>query len=142
MIPMPQAKRTETVSCKAEDLYNVIVDYEQYPDFVDGVSDIEVLECDESGARVQYSLNLIKKFKYILKLTHDRPQKVSWELESGDLFKRNNGSWTLNSIDDGNTEVTYEIDVDFKGFAPKMVINKLVENNLPAMMNSYFERVK
>ena len=137
---MASVSRTETFDVEIDKLYNVIVDYNSYPDFVDGVSSINVLEQTDAGARVEYGLNLIKKFKYILNLTHQGPTSVSWEFESGDLFKKNNGSWELKDLGNGQTEVTYSLDVDVKGFVPKSIISKLTDSSLPAMMKSYRER--
>lgn len=137
---MASVSRTETFDVEIENLYNVIVDYSSYPEFVDGVSSINVLEQTESGARVEYGLNLIKKFKYILSLSHQKPTSVSWEFESGDLFKKNKGSWELVDLGNGQTEVTYSLDIDVKGFVPKSIISKLTDSSLPAMMKSYRER--
>jgi len=137
---MASVSRTETFDVEIEKLYDVIVDYNSYPEFVDGVSSINVLEQTEGSARVEYGLNLIKKFKYTLSLSHKRPTSVSWEFESGDLFKKNNGSWELVDLGNGQTEVTYSLDVDVKGFVPKSIISKLTDSSLPAMMKSYRER--
>ena len=139
---MASISRTETFDVEIEKLYNVIEDYESYPEFVDGVSTINILEKDENGARVEYSLNLIKKFKYIVKLTHNRPNGLSWEFESGDLFKKNTGSWDLKDLGNGQTEVTYSLDIDVKGFVPKSIISKLTDKSLPTMMKAYQERAK
>lgn len=139
---MAQADIERTFQAPIEKVYACIVDYASYPEFVDGVSSIKILEQNESGARVEYSLNMIKTFNYVLKLTHEKPNKVSWQLEGGDIFKRNNGSWNLSDRGDGTTAVKYELDVDFKGFAPKAIINKLVANNLPSMMDQYEKRAK
>jgi ribosome-associated toxin RatA of RatAB toxin-antitoxin module len=139
---MASISRTETFDVDIEKLYNVIEDYESYPEFVDGVSTINILEKDENGARVEYSLNLIKKFKYIVKLTHNRPNGLSWDFESGDLFKKNTGSWDLKDLGNGQTEVTYSLDIDVKGFVPKSIISKLTDKSLPTMMKAYQERAK
>lgn len=138
---MPKVSKTEVFDIDIESFYNVLTDYSSYPEFVDGVSEISVLKSNKSGAEVEYYLNLIKKFKYILSLKHEPNKKISWELKSGDLFKKNRGSWELKDLD-GKTEVTYSLEVEFKGFAPKMVVNKLVSNNLPSMMKSYYDRAK
>ena len=139
---MAQADIERTFQAPIDKVYACIVDYASYPEFVDGVSSIKILEQSEGGARVEYSLNMIKTFNYVLKLTHEKPNKVSWQLEGGDIFKRNNGSWNLSDRGDGTTAVKYELDVDFKGFATKAIINKLVANNLPSMMDQYEKRAK
>lgn len=139
---MAQASRTETFDVSIDKLYETIVDYASYPDFVDGCSSVKVLEQTDDGARVEYGLNLIKKFKYTLNLKHEKPTKVSWSFESGDLFKMNEGSWDLKDNGDGTTEVTYSLEVDIKGFAPKKIVDNLTSKNLPTMMTSYKERAK
>jgi coenzyme Q-binding protein COQ10 len=137
---MASISKTEIFEVEIEKIYSVIENYESYPEFVDGVSTINVLEQDENGARVEYGLNLIKKFKYTLALTHKKPTSVSWEFEKGDLFKKNTGSWELKDLGNGTTEVTYSLDIEVKGFVPKKIISKLTDSSLPAMMKSYRER--
>ncbi|AUN98463.1 SRPBCC family protein [Bacteriovorax stolpii] len=139
---MASASRTEVVDVDINKLYDVIVDYAKYPDFVDGVSSTKVLSQNETSAKVEYSVNLIKSFKYTLATTQSRPTKVSWVLESGDLFKKNDGNWTLKDLGNGKTEVTYTLEVDFKMFAPNAILSALTEKNLPVMMQSFFKRAK
>ena len=139
---MAKVETTEIFQAPIDKVYAVITDYASYPDFVDGVTSIKVLESSETGARVEYSLNLIKTFSYILSLTHEHEKSVSWNFESGDIFKQNSGSWHLKDLGNNETEVTYHLDVDFKGFAPKAVVNKLVSGNLPKMMEQYHNRAK
>jgi len=139
---MPQAKRTEVWDAPIETIYRVLTDYESYPEFVDGCSSVEVLGQDEEEARVKFGLNLIKKFNYILILKQSRPTEITWSFESGDIFKKNQGSWVLNDLGDGKTEVEYTLEVEIKGFAPKSIVTSLTQKNLPAMLKSYHERCK
>jgi coenzyme Q-binding protein COQ10 len=138
---MASVERTEIFDAPIDKVYGVIVDYAKYPEFVAGVDEIEILENNDEGAKVKYSLNLIKKFSYIIKMTHEKPSKVSWVLESGDIFKTNTGSWELKDLGD-KTEVTYKVELDFKVMAPKMIVNKVVSGNFPAMMKAYHNRCK
>lgn len=139
---MANATRTEVVDVDINKLYDVIVDYAKYPDFVDGVSGIKVLSQTDSAAKVEYSLNIIKSFKYIINTKMEKPTLVKWSLDSGDLFKKNDGEWKLKDLGNGKTEVTYSLDIDFKLFAPSSVLSALTEKNLPVMMQSFFKRAK
>lgn len=139
---MAQASKTEIWNAPIEKIYTVITDYNSYPEFVDGVSGLKVLEQSDSGALVEYHLNLIKKFKYILTLVHEKPTSVTWSFDSGDLFKANDGSWKLKDLGDGTTEVTYSLEIAVKGFAPKAIVNGLTSKNLPNMMKAFHERAK
>lgn len=71
-----------------------------------------------------------------------KPTKVSWVLESGDLFKKNDGMWTLKDLGGGKTEVTYTLDVDFKMFAPNSILTALTPEKPSVMMESFFKRAK
>ena len=139
---MASVEKTIVFDVPIDAIYETLIAYEQYPEFVDGVDEIKVLESNEEGARVEYSLNVIKKLNYILTLSHEKPHRLSWELESGDIFKKNSGSWELKDLGDGTTEVKYNLDVDVKLFVPKMIAKKLVEGNLPRMLKAYEEQAK
>lgn len=139
---MATASRTEIVDVDINKLYDVIVDYASYADFVDGVSSTKVLSQSDTSAKVEYSVNMIKSFKYTLATTQVRPTKVSWVLDSGDLFKKNDGQWNLVDLGGGKTEVTYTLEVDFKMFAPNSILTALTQKNLPVMMESFFKRAK
>lgn len=142
---MAQASRTENLPIDMETFYKVITDYEAYSEFVDGVSEVKILEKSKTKLVVEYSLNLIKTFHYTLETKQEikaKTAKVSWKLVDSDLMKVNNGSWSLKAISDDETEVSYDIEVEFKGLVPKMIINKLVEGNLPSLFKSYLKRAK
>jgi ribosome-associated toxin RatA of RatAB toxin-antitoxin module len=139
---MAQASRTEIVDIDISKLYETIIDYAKYPDFVDGVSAIKVISQTEDSAKVEYSLNIIKTFKYIVNTKQEKPTRVSWTLDSGDLFKKNNGEWKLKDLGNGKTEVTYSLDLDFKLFAPSSILTSLTDKNLPSMMKAFFDRAK
>ena len=139
---MASASRTEVADVEIGKLYAVLVDYAKYPDFVDGVSEIKVISQNDTAAKVEYSVNMIKSFKYILNIKQEKPTRLSWTLDSGDLFKKNDGEWKLKDLGNGKTEVTYSLDLDFKMFAPSSILSALTSKNLPVMMESFFKRAK
>lgn len=139
---MAKVARTEIVDIDINKLFAVITDYAKYPEFVEGVSGIKVLSQSESNAQVEYALNLIKSFKYIINTKSEKPSSVSWELDSGDLFKKNTGAWDLKDLGNGKVEVTYSLDVEFKLFAPNSILSALTEKNLPSMMQAFFKRAR
>lgn len=133
---MASIDKTQIFQAPVEKIYQVLKDYESYPDFMDGVSRVSVLSSEGSTSKVEYHLNLIKKFNYIVQITEKENEQISWTFDSGDLFKKNDGSWTLRDLGDGTTEVTYKLDLDFKVMVPSMVSKKLVSSNLPKMLKA------
>jgi coenzyme Q-binding protein COQ10 len=139
---MPSVTKTVVMNAEINKVYQVITDYSKYAEFMDGVSGVKVLQNSEASAKVEYSLNLIKTFSYTLSMTHNKPTKVSWIFESGDIFKRNNGSWSLKDLGDNKTEVTYDLDVDVKVFAPSPIVKALTEKNLPNLLAQVEKRAQ
>jgi coenzyme Q-binding protein COQ10 len=139
---MAKAQRTEVFDVCREKFYQAIIDYKNYPQFVDGMRTVEVSEETPKGALVKFNLSLIKEISYTLKLSHDAPNEVSWSLISGDMMKVNNGKWTLKDLGNNTTEVTYSLEVELKGFLPGlgMIEKTLVSTNLPLNMKAFAKR--
>lgn len=142
---MTQATRTETFDVDINKIYQVLCDYESYSEYMTGVDKVSVLEkLSDSEFLVEYQINVIKKLKYVLKLVQTEPTQVKWTFDSGDLFKVNQGSWDLKDLGDGKTEVTYNVEIQAKGFIPGSgkIAQKLTETQLPGLMSSIKERAK
>jgi coenzyme Q-binding protein COQ10 len=134
---MAKAERTEVFDVPVDKFYQAIIDYNSYPDFVDGMKAVKI-----DGEKVTYTLNLIKEVTYTLKMKQIENQEVSWSLVSGDMMKVNNGKWTLKDMGNGKTEVTYSLEVELKGFLPGlgMIEKTLVSTNLPLNMKAFAKR--
>lgn len=139
---MARAERTEVFEVPVTKMYQAIIDYKSYPEFVDGVESVDIADQSKDGATVTMNLNLIKKISYKIKLSHQENKEVSWSLVSGDIMKVNNGRWSLKDLGNGKTEVTYSLEVELKGFLPGlgMIEKTLVSTNLPTAMKSFAKR--
>lgn len=134
----------ESIEIKAtpERCYGVITAYEAYPEFLPETKDVAVANKSKAGATVTYSLELIKKISYTLKMAHKPPKSVSWKLIKGDFMKKNEGEWCLDEIKKGVTRATYKIDIDLGLFVPGMISKKLIGSSLPAMMQAFKKRIE
>lgn len=139
---MAKAERTEVFDVPVAKMYQAIVDYKAYPQFVDGMKSVEVVNQAGEAATVKFNLSLIKEVTYTLKLTGDKDKTVSWSLVSGDMMKVNNGKWTLKDLGGNKTEVTYSLEVELKGFFPGlgMIEKTMVSTNLPMNMKAFAKR--
>lgn len=139
---MARAERTEVFDVPLEKFYQAIVSYKDYPSFVDGMRTVDVQNESADGATVKFNLSLIKDISYVLKLDHKKNTQVSWSLVSGDMMKVNNGKWSLKDLGESRTEVTYNLEVELKGFLPGLgIIEKtLVATNLPLTMKAFAKK--
>ncbi len=138
---MASAKTTEVFNCTVDQFFRIISDYEKYPEFLKEVTKTRILQSNGNKKLVEFEVSVIKSFKYNLWLTESAPIDISWELESGDMFKTSVGSWKLQD-EAGKCRATYFLDASFNLFVPGPIAKALVSVNLPAMMSSYHKRVQ
>ena len=115
-----------------EELFNILIDFEDYPSWSADIKAVQVLARDPQGrgTRVAYraaafgrstSLTLVYDYR-------EAPERLSWYQESGDLTRCYQGSYSFEAADaseggDGadETEVVYQLNVDLKVPLPGFV---------------------
>jgi coenzyme Q-binding protein COQ10 len=139
---MAREQKTQIMNVSAENIYKVLINYEAYPEFMDGVTSVTILNRDGNKVKAEYSLNMIKKFTYTLDLVEEENKTVSWTFSDGDIFSVNSGKWDLKDLGDGTTEVNYSIDIEIKikMLGAGMITKQLTKIQLPAMMKSVEKR--
>lgn len=137
---MAKASTTEVFNCSKEDFFKIICDYEKYSEFLQEVKQCKVLKTEGNRKLVEYSVSVIKSFKYTLWMTETPPNAISWEFAGGDMFKTSIGSWKLEE-EAGKCRATYTVEATFNMFVPSPIANALVSVNLPGMMSAYHKRV-
>jgi ribosome-associated toxin RatA of RatAB toxin-antitoxin module len=112
------------IDAPLERFYDIVVDYERYPEFVPGIRRCRVR--DGQGEKlVEYELDLgIRRIKYVLRHEEQRPRRVAWSLVSGDMMKVSNGSWELSAVDD-QTQAIYSVEIQVS--RPPLVPQALVD---------------
>ena len=109
-----QSTQSIVVEAPAAEVMAVIADFPSYPQWVAAAKKVEVLETGDDGRarRVHFVLDAgAVQDDYVLEYTWDDDRRVSWTLVTGQMQKRQEGSYTL-SESGGRTEVTYSITID------------------------------
>jgi hypothetical protein len=57
-------------------------------------------------------------------------------------MKDNKGSWVLEPEGEGRTKVTYSVDVTVGPLVPKSILNALVDQSLPKMLEALKRRAE
>jgi ribosome-associated toxin RatA of RatAB toxin-antitoxin module len=141
--------RDLVIAVPAEKFFEVISDYAHYPEFVPSVKGIRVIGSNAPGTKdVEYEVDIgLKKIKYVLRHTEDKPRKNSWTLVSGEMMKISNGSWELSA--DGNqtrAKYTIEIQISKPALIPQSVVDKitdeLTKSQLPKTLDAFKARAE
>jgi coenzyme Q-binding protein COQ10 len=91
---------------------------------------------------VEYGVDLVKRIHYTLRMMEERPRSVRWSFVRGEVLRDNKGSWTLEPTPDGKTTATYSIEVAVGPLVPRAIVNALVEQSLPKMLEAFKKRIE
>ena len=144
---MAAVTREIVIDRAPERVFDVIVDYRRYPEFVPGIKGCRVLGTG-ADRQVEYELDLgIRRITYVLRHVEDRPRRVTWSLVSGDLMKVSSGSWEL-SAEGGKTRARYTVDIQISKppLIPQTVIDRVSDEltrvQLPRTLEAFKARVE
>jgi ribosome-associated toxin RatA of RatAB toxin-antitoxin module len=135
------------VEAGVEKLFDVIVDYARYPEFVPGMKGCRVLEVP--GAKhVEYELDLgLRRIRYVLRHEESRPTRVSWSLVSGEVLKVSNGSWEL-TAEGARTRARYSVDIQIAKppLVPQALLDRMSDQmtkvQLPRTLEAFRARAE
>lgn len=137
---MANAETTDVFNCTPDEFFKIISEYAKYPDFLNEVKDCRVVKTEGNRKLVEYTVSIVKDFKYMLWMTESPPNEISWEFASGDLFKTMKGFWKLQE-EGGKCRATYAVEASFGLLVPGPLAKAAVSVNLPNMISSYHKRV-
>jgi ribosome-associated toxin RatA of RatAB toxin-antitoxin module len=135
------------IAVPPESLFDVIVDYARYPEFVPGIKACQVRSVG-GEKHVEYELDLgLRRVKYVLRHHEARPSKVTWSLVSGDAMKVSSGSWEL-APEGVHTRARYAVDVQLAKIplVPQALIDKMTDEmtrvQLPRTLDAFKRRAE
>jgi ribosome-associated toxin RatA of RatAB toxin-antitoxin module len=144
---MAEVSREIIIDCAPDRLFEVLIDYPHYPEFVPGIRACRVLP-GAGDRQVEYQLDLgLKRISYVLRHVEQRPTRVAWSLVTGDALKVSNGSWDL-APEGAGTRARYSVDIQISkpAFIPQSVIDTLTDEmtrvQLPKTLNAFKARAE
>ncbi len=138
---MAQASKSIVVAVTPEQFFDVITDYPKYVEFLP-----EVKKTSTEGAApsclVHYTIDIkATKIDYTVKMTAERPTRLSWQMTKGHMMKENRGHWSLKAVP-GGTEATYNIELKLGALVPGFIEKMLAEQSLPGMLANFKARAE
>ena len=116
-----------------------------YPEWLSSVKKSEVLESDSSGRVLKAKLSIdAGMMKDRVTLDYDwsgAPLSLSFSMDEADLLTQMDGTYTLKSIDEDTTQVTYELTVSVSLPVPSMMITKGQQQIIDAALKELASKV-
>ncbi|MET0728544.1 MAG: SRPBCC family protein [Acidimicrobiales bacterium] len=135
-----QATQTMVIAASADRIREALVDFEAYPTWardLKGVT-VAVRDADDRGREVTFRAAAMgRSTSYTLSYDYaEDPVTISWELLSGDIMRKLDGSYVLQPMagDGEQTAVTYHLAVDLivplPGFVKRRAQAKIIHTAL------------
>jgi uncharacterized membrane protein len=147
---MPRIEQSLMINAPVEKVYAVARDVESFPDIMDDLQSLTVLERSEDGNRtITEWVGVVRQFRMTLKWQQEDlwdpvAYRDDFRALKGDVDKLS-GYWQF-TASDGQTRfdsvVDYEINVPLIGPMVKAIIKKLMEKNLDAQMQAIKQRAE
>ncbi len=137
------AEHTEVLPASPERCFDVVTDFEAYPEWMSTFKDVEVLERDADGRPILVEFRIdakLREVRYILRHHLDAPRRISWDYVEGDA-KDVEGEWRFEDAGDGRTRCTYAVSFDVGGFVPGSVKRALAEQAVRSSLSALAKRV-
>jgi coenzyme Q-binding protein COQ10 len=139
--------REIVIGVSREALFDLIVDYARYPEFVPAVKGCRPRRGD-GVVDVEYELDLgVKTIRYTLRHVEERPRRVSWSLVSGTWMKVSSGSWDLEE-EGGATRARYTVEVQIAKppLVPQAIVDRVSDEltrvQLPRTLDAFKTRAE
>ncbi|NBD13472.1 MULTISPECIES: type II toxin-antitoxin system RatA family toxin [Corallococcus] len=139
---MAGATRTITINAPVEKVFDIITNYDRYAEFLPEVKKVSTSQRQGNTVQVHYEVDVVKRIRYTIKVTEERPKRMSWTFVEGEVMKDNKGSWTLEPEGEGKTRATYNVEMALGALIPKTIINTLTESQLPKMLDAFKRRAE
>jgi ribosome-associated toxin RatA of RatAB toxin-antitoxin module len=134
---MPAARHEIEIDVTPDAVMAVITDFAAYPRFLPEMDSCEVLRSTSDEWDVQFTVKVVKRLRYTLRLRKVSEHQVRWSLVDG-IFKSNEGGWDLTPLADGSrTHAAYFIDLKVGMFVPSNIMKSLVERSLPDTVSRF-----
>ena len=137
---MPRIERSFEVAASPESVFEVISDFERYPEFLPEIREARSDRSSERSALARFDLFILLHVRYSIEAELSSPHKISWKLNESNVLEVNQGSWEIESTDTGS-HVRYSVEIELKGAVPEAILERLSGNHLDAMIERFRGRI-
>ena len=114
---MPTFERSFDVAATPETVFQVISDFERYPEFLPEIREARFDRQDDESARAHFDL-----------------------FTDSNVLEANRGAWEIEGTDTGS-HVRYQVEISLKGSVPQGILDRLSGNHLDAMLARFEDRI-
>jgi ribosome-associated toxin RatA of RatAB toxin-antitoxin module len=143
---MENAREKMIIGATPVQCYAIASSFEDYPSWAQDIKKVQVIRRDDSGrpTEVTYRAGAFgRTTSYTLRYDYSlAPTSLSWIQIVGDITSKLDGSYTFESLDFDQTEVTYELSVELAVPIPGFVKRRAEGRIVHAALRDLKDRVE
>jgi ribosome-associated toxin RatA of RatAB toxin-antitoxin module len=132
------------IEAEPAECFDVITDYETFPEWQSAVKEVDVLSVDSAGLGLDVRFVIdarVRTVSYTLRYSYEQPHLVRWEYLDGDV-RSVEGDFSFVDQGDGMTLATYSLDIDPGVSLPGRVKKMLTEQVMKRSVEDLKRRVE
>jgi uncharacterized membrane protein len=133
------SKATVTIDAPINAVQEALFALDKYPDWSSQIKSAEAIARDDQGRITKIKMSIdAGMMKDRPTLDYDwsgAPSKLSFSLDEADLLTGMDGMYSIKSIDEDTTEVTYELEVSLSMPIPAMMRQKAEKATIDAALS-------
>jgi ribosome-associated toxin RatA of RatAB toxin-antitoxin module len=141
-----QATEETEVAATPQQCWEVVVDFERYPEWASRIKQVTIEDRDDEGRpeRVTYRAGAMgRSTQYTLRYDYSEgPRQLSWVLEKGDIMRTLDGAYVFDAADGDRTHVTYHLEADLVLPVPGFIKGRARSFILHTALNELKKRVE
>ncbi len=110
------ATETIIIDASPDDVWNVAIDLERYPEWARDIKAVTIHSLDDVGRpnEVEFRTSALgRSTHYTLQYRYgDEPRLLGWSMIRGDIQRSIDGAFTFRPTNDGKTEVRYDLAIE------------------------------
>ena len=117
MPPMAEsASQSITIAASPERCFEIVTDFESYPEWARDLKEAIVRDRDEQGrpTEVEFRASALgRSTHYTLAYDYsEAPEKLSWSMVKGDIMRAIDGAYFFRPAPSGGTDVQYDLAIE------------------------------
>jgi ribosome-associated toxin RatA of RatAB toxin-antitoxin module len=137
---MADVQKTVLIRHSAEQMFDLVTDVADYPNFLPWCGGVEIRHADESGMDAKILINFkgIKQH-FATHNRHQRPARIDMEFAEGP-FKRFSGSWQFTALREDACKIEFGLHYEFSNFILEKVIGPVFSHIANTFVDSFVKR--
>ncbi|AKO45902.1 type II toxin-antitoxin system RatA family toxin [[Haemophilus] ducreyi] len=139
---MPIVNQSSLVPYSAEQMYQLVNDYEKYPEFLSGCVGTKTLSISDTELKAALHIQKLGINQHFS--THNRMipnRKIEMHLIDGP-FKQLEGAWTFIPFDEHSCKISLNLTFEFSNLLIAMIFGKVFNEITLKMVNAFKQRAK